>query len=90
MEEPTPSVAHRRPNYLLVFVALALMTGLEVIIATLPGFPKAPFLLTMSLIKALLVLFYFMHLETDSRWYRLIFFSPFIFVIAILFVVRLQ
>jgi hypothetical protein len=31
-----------------------------------------------------------MHLETDSRWYRLIFFSPFIFVIAILFVVRLQ
>ena len=49
-EEPQTPKAHRRPNYLLVFLALAVITGVEVLFVSLfPGLPKAPFLLTMSL-----------------------------------------
>jgi cytochrome c oxidase subunit IV len=90
-EEPEKKKAHRRPNYLLVFLALALITGAEVAFVTFfPALPKAPFLLTMSFAKVLLVILYFMHLRTDSRWYALIFFLPFFLVIPILIVMQIR
>ena len=85
-DRPKAGEARRRPNYLLVFFALAILTGLEVVIATMASIPKAPFLLTMSFIKAMLVILFFMHLRSDSRWFTLIFFLPFLLVIPLFMV----
>ncbi len=91
MEEPQVThqpVSHRR-TYLVVFLLLTVMTALEVVLATtLPEATRAPFLLAMSFIKAMAVILYFMHLRSDSPWYRLIFAFPFIFVLAIFAVIR--
>ena len=80
------AAGRRRANYLLVFFVLAVMTALEVGVTYVSGIPKAPFLLTMSFIKAMLVILYFMHLRSDSRWFSLIFFLPFLLVIPLLLV----
>jgi caa(3)-type oxidase subunit IV len=77
---------HKRPNYLLVFLALAVMTALEVGVTYVAALPKAPILLTMSLIKAMLVILYFMHLRTDSRWFTVVFFLPFLLAVPLLLV----
>jgi caa(3)-type oxidase subunit IV len=76
--------AHRRPNYLLIFAALAVITALEVGVSYVPDLPQAPVLLSMSLLKAVLVVAYFMHLKTDSRWFAVIFLFPFLLVIPLL------
>jgi cytochrome c oxidase subunit 4 len=86
--EPAKNPARRRPNYLLVFFALAALTAIEVAILYVPGIPRAPVLLTMSLAKVMLVVLYFMHLRSDSRWFVLIFFAPFLLVIPMLIVLR--
>lgn len=75
------AAAHKRPNYLLVFISLAILTGLEVAITFQNVLPIAPFLLAMSFVKAMLVILYFMHLKSDSRWFGAIFFLPFVLVI---------
>ncbi len=81
--------ARRRPNYLIVFLVLAVLTLFEVILATrVSEVARTPFLLGTSFIKAMLVILYFMHLRSDNPWYRLIFALPFIFVIAIMMVIR--
>jgi caa(3)-type oxidase subunit IV len=90
-EEPQKNKTHRRPNYILVFLALAAITAVEVFFVTLfPGLPKAPFLLAMSFIKVALVLLYFMHLKTDNRWYALIFLLPFLLVVPVLLVLQIR
>ncbi len=90
-EEPQQNKSRARPNYVLVFLALALITGLEVIFVTsFPALPRAPFLLTMSFVKVLLVLLFFMHLKSDNRWYALIFALPFFLVIPILIVLQIR
>jgi caa(3)-type oxidase subunit IV len=70
----------------MVFFALAALTGLELVVTLIRGLPQAPVLLTMSAIKALLVIFYFMHLRWDSRWYSFIFFAPFLLVLPMIIV----
>ncbi len=90
-EEPQKPKAHRRPNYVLVFLALAVITGVEVLFVSLfPGLPKAPFLLAMSFVKVLLVVLFFMHLKSDNRWYALIFVLPFLLVIPVLLVLQIR
>jgi caa(3)-type oxidase subunit IV len=90
-EEPQKNKTHRRPNYILVFLALAAITAIEVFFVSLfPGLPKAPFLLAMSFIKVALVLLYFMHLKTDNRWYALIFLLPFLLVVPVLLVLQIR
>ena len=78
------AVKRHRPNYWLVFFALAFLTLLEVLVATMSNLPRVPFLLSMSFIKAMLVILYFMHLRSDSRWFGLIFFLPFLLVIPLI------
>ena len=78
--------AYHRPNYLLIFFALAIMTALEVGVTYVAAIPRAPVLLAMSFVKAMLVILYFMHLRYDSRWYSLIFFAPLLLVIPLLLV----
>ncbi len=89
--ESAQGQAHRRPKYLLVFLALAAVTAVEVFFASLfPALPQAPFLLGMSLLKALLVILYFMHLKFDSRWYALIFLVPFLLVVPVLITLQVR
>jgi caa(3)-type oxidase subunit IV len=90
-EEPQKSKNSRRPNYLLVFLALAGLTAVEVLFVTLfPALPRTAFLLTMSFAKVMLVVLYFMHLKTDNRWYALIFLLPFLLVVPILLVLQIR
>lgn len=73
---------HQHPNYATVFFILGLLTLLEVGVTYLP-IPRAPFLLTMMVVKAVLVILYYMHLKFDSRWYAVIFLAPIPFVVLI-------
>jgi len=47
-------------------------------------------LLTLSFIKASLVVLYFMHLKTDSRWFALIFLVAVPVVFPMIVVLRLN
>lgn len=67
-----PTHLHKRPNYFVVFWALAALTALEVAATYLP-LPRIPVLLPIALAKASLVAMYFMHLKNDQRIYRYIF-----------------
>ena len=84
-EVATEHEDHTR-TYIMIFLALAALTGLELVVTLFRGIPQAPVLLGMSVLKALLVIFYFMHLRWDSRWYSFIFFAPFLLVVPMIIV----
>ena len=90
MEEDQPIEKHKHPKYLLVFLALAVLTLLELATYYLPPHLRPVALLTLSFIKALLVVLYFMHLKTDSRWFAFIFLVPFLLVFPMVLVLRLN
>ena len=95
MSDHAPVKKHtHHPPYLLVFLALAALTAIEV------GATYVPFiagnrslltgvLLSLSFLKAMLVILYFMHLKYDSKWFAFIFFVPFVLVIPMLIILRL-
>ncbi len=63
--------------YTVVFGALAVATLIEVIIFELPrGFLTIPLMLSLALMKAVLVVLYYMHLRTDSRIFALALLIP--------------
>jgi caa(3)-type oxidase subunit IV len=90
MEEDLPIEKHKHPKYLLVFLALAIFTLLELGVIFLPENLHPVLLLSLSFIKALLVVLYFMHLKTDSRWFAFIFLAPFVLVFPMVLVLRLN
>jgi caa(3)-type oxidase subunit IV len=54
--------------YTVVFIALGVATLLEVALAELSrGFLTIPIMLSLAVVKAVLVVAYYMHLRTDSR-----------------------
>ncbi len=59
------SVVH--PPYHLVFIALAIFTGLEIGTSYLPATIKVPILVILAVTKAALVVLFFMHLRYDKR-----------------------
>ena len=64
----------RRANYLGVFILLAVFTVIETLLSYLPEESiKAPLLVGISALKAVLVLLYFMHLKFDSRVFSYLF-----------------
>ena len=73
-------------TYLLVFAGLVILTLAEVAVAYIEGGIKAPLLLGMAAIKALLVILFFMHLKYDSRWFAFIFFAPMALVIPLIWI----
>jgi cytochrome c oxidase subunit 4 len=88
MEENEPVEKHSHPKYVFVFLALAIMTMMELGVYYLPSYLHPVLLLTLSFIKATLVVLYFMHLKTDSRWFAFIFLIPFLLVFPMVFVLR--
>jgi cytochrome c oxidase subunit 4 len=86
---PAPT-KHKRPNYLGIWVALAVLTGLELTIAFLPWNKTTLVLLLIALAvwKALLVALYYMHLRFERKRLRILAIAPLpfciIFVTAVL------
>jgi cytochrome c oxidase subunit 4 len=75
------------PLYTAVFGALAMLTIIEVILAELPEFfLTVPLLVFLSICKAILVVWYYMHLRTDNKLYALALLIPlFIGIVGTLF-----
>jgi cytochrome c oxidase subunit 4 len=82
--EPTH---HRISNrtYLIVFAWLAAFTAIEVLVAAvaLPEIVKVIVLVALAVVKAALVVLFYMHLRYDSKWYWLTLLVPVAFVISL-------
>ena len=62
--------AHKHPNYVLIWVYLAVLTAVEVAVAFMSHLPKMWLMLALIFLavwKALLVALYFMHLKFEPR-----------------------
>jgi cytochrome c oxidase subunit 4 len=85
--------AHDQPNYLAVFVALAVITAIITVVELTSdslGIPRSilnAFYVAMAVAKATLVAMYYMHLKQDSRLYTALFVTPALF--AVVFVIML-
>jgi cytochrome c oxidase subunit 4 len=86
--------AHVKPiKYVGVFVVLAVITAIEFFISSQSAFDPVRnlvivALVILSIVKATLVMMFFMHLKYDSRWYSLSLVLP-LFMAALLAVVVL-
>jgi cytochrome c oxidase subunit 4 len=70
---------HAHPNYIGIFVALTVLTVLELGVAFLGHWPKMVvlvILLIMAVWKALLVALYFMHLRFETNRLRILAVAP--------------
>lgn len=64
----------KRPNYLYVFIMLAVFTFIETLVSYVQQEAiKLPTLAVLSVVKVLLVLLYFMHLKFDSKVFSYLF-----------------
>ena len=80
--------SHHLTHYLPIFIALVILTAAEVAVSHITGGLRTPVLLGMSLVKALLVIFYYMYLKYDTNLYISVFFIPFILTIIFLLVIN--
>ncbi len=74
-------------KYVLVAVALAVITGVEVFLALshiLPAQLTTVLLIGFTLSKATLVMLFYMHLKYDAKWYSLALVFP-LFMVVVLF-----
>ena len=79
-----------RPNYLFIFIALAVFTLIETVVSYVQQEAiKFPTLVVLSVVKALLVLLYFMHLKFDSNLYRYLFIGGCVLAIPLILVIVL-
>ena len=79
------TTARQRPNYLRVFVFLAVLTAIEVGVALLPV-PKSIqvlLLIALALGKASLVAMYYMHLRYEGQVLRIVAIGPLLFAIIL-------
>ncbi|MBI4790847.1 MAG: cytochrome C oxidase subunit IV family protein [Chloroflexi bacterium] len=72
MESHNQVGEHRQPNYVGVFVALTVLTAIEVGVTYVPV-PRIPVLVPLAIAKAALVVLFYMHLKFDRRVFTLIF-----------------
>jgi len=72
-------------TYLIVFAWLAVMTAIEVAIAALPiqEEVKVIALIALAVVKAALVVLFYMHLRYDSKWYWITLIVPIFFVLLV-------
>ncbi len=81
------TVAHKHPNYVLIWVYLAVLTAVEVGVAFISGLPKLWLMLLLIFLavwKAVLVALFFMHLRFETWNLRLVFLIP--IPLAVIFV----
>lgn len=86
MEQSKPSADHfhKRPNYLIVFIVLAVLTAIELgITQAVGGGIRTPLLLALMLAKVVLVALYYMHLQSESRWFAAFILAPIPFIVLI-------
>lgn len=77
----------RRVNYLGIFILLAVLTLVETLASYLQQTTiKFPLLIVLSLVKAVLVLLYFMHLKFDSRVFSYLFIAGCILSVPLIIV----
>lgn len=88
--ESTPhapgAMRHITPRtYVIVFGWLTLLTALEVLTAAigLDESIRVPVLIIIAVIKALLVVLFYMHLRYDSKWYWVTLVVPIAFVLLL-------
>jgi cytochrome c oxidase subunit IV len=75
----------KRPNYLFVFIALAGFTLIETLVSYVQQAAiKLPTLIVLSVVKAVLVLLYFMHLKFDSKLFSYLFIAGCVLVIPLI------
>jgi cytochrome c oxidase subunit 4 len=86
------TTAHKHPNYVLIWVYLAVLTAVEVGVAFISHFSKTTLLiilLVLAIWKALLVALYFMHLKFEKWNLRFIAIIPIpLALILIIFVLQ--
>ena len=73
------TTAHVRPNYIMIWLYLFVLTIVEVLAAFMSGIPKQWLILILVFLaiwKALLVALYFMHLKFEGWRLRIIFLIP--------------
>jgi cytochrome c oxidase subunit 4 len=84
------TAALRRANYLGIFIILIVLTLVETMVSYVQQETiKFPVLIVLSLIKAVLVLLYFMHLKFDSRVYTYLFVAGCVLVIPLILVMTI-
>ncbi len=71
-EVQATTVKSSQPNYLAVFIVLAILTVAEVGVTYLP-LPRFPILVPLAVLKASLVALFYMHLRFDRRVFSALF-----------------
>lgn len=64
------------PLYTVVFLGLGVLTIIEVLVGGFEGFLRIPLLLGIAVVKMYLVVYYYMHLKTDSRFFAIALIVP--------------
>jgi len=78
----------KQPNYFAVFAVLAAFTLIETLVSYVSQAQiKVPVLITLAVIKAVLVLMYFMHLRSDARVFSYLFVAGCILAIPLILVI---
>ncbi|NJC95889.1 MAG: hypothetical protein C3F07_15815 [Anaerolineales bacterium] len=79
-----------RPNYLLIFIALAVFTLVETLVSYVQQEAvKLPTLIVLAVVKVLLVLLYFMHLKFDSKVFGYLFMAGCVLSIPLILVLMI-
>ncbi len=84
--EAKPHAAHPTvKTYVMVFIWLTILTAIEVAVAAvaMPEIIQIGILVVLAVIKAALVVLFYMHLRYDSFWYWIILLVPIFFVVLL-------
>ena len=81
------AVEHEDPNYIAIFIYLAVLTAVELVVYAvgLPQVAKVGLLVALAFAKAVLVAMYFMHLAIERRVLAVIAIIPIILVTFLCF-----
>jgi caa(3)-type oxidase subunit IV len=72
MDTEQEKPARKHANYLAVFIALAVLTAIEIGV-TQTSLPRVPILVPLAIIKASLVAMFYMHLRSDRKLFTMVF-----------------
>ena len=81
------AVEHEDPNYIAIFIYLAVLTAVELVVYAvgLPQVAKVGLLIALAFAKAVLVAMYFMHLAIERKVLAIIAIIPIILVTFLCF-----